>query len=97
MTLSPDLNRNGGDFSSLSPVGSSSGGLGRMDSPRVLAPGAELGLVVDGSLTDGVEVRLNRETSVEDLKAGTFVTIQGNRGKFFGVLTGISLAAPTRG
>ena len=68
-------------------------GPGPLEHPILLAPGAELGLVVDGSLTDGVEVRLNRETSVEDLKVGTFVTIQGSRGRFFGVLTGISLGS----
>ena len=56
-----------------------------------MAPGSELGLVVDGSLNDGVEIRLNRQTLVEDLKVGTFVTVQGRRGKFFGVLTDIAL------
>ena len=60
--------------------------------PFQMPPGSELGLVVDGSLPDGVEVRLNQQTSVEDLKVGTFVTVQGLRGKFFGVLTDISLA-----
>ena len=59
--------------------------------PFQMAPGSELGLVVDGSLNDGVEVRLNRRTSVEDLKIGTFVTVQGVRGRFFGVLTDIFL------
>ena len=58
-----------------------------------MAPGSELGLVVDGSLADGVEVRLNQQTSVEDLKVGTFVTIQGSRGKFFGVLSDIALGS----
>ena len=56
-----------------------------------LKPGAQLGLVVDGSLANGVEVRLNRQTSVEDLKVGTFVTIKGDRGNFFGVITEIAL------
>ena len=56
-----------------------------------LKRGAQLGLVVDGSLANGVEVRLNRQTSVEDLKVGTFVTIKGDRGNFFGVITEIAL------
>ena len=56
-----------------------------------MKPGAQLGLVVDGSLANGVEVRLNRQTSVEDLKVGTFVTIKGDRGNFFGVITEIAL------
>jgi len=50
-----------------------------------------LGLVVEGSLTQGVEVRLDPGTSVENIKAGTFVTIQGDRYRFFGVATDISL------
>ena len=60
--------------------------------PQLVA-GASLGMVVDGSLTNGVEVRLNSQTSVEDLKVGTFVTIQGNRGRFFGTLTEIALGS----
>ena len=50
-----------------------------------------LGLVVEGSLTQGVEVRLDQGTSVENIKAGTFVTIQGGKNRFFGVATDISL------
>ena len=64
---------------------------GEAGAPVPLRPGAQLGLVVDGSLTNGVEVRLNRQTSVEDLKVGTFVTIKGDRGNFFGVITEIAL------
>ncbi len=58
-----------------------------------MVAGASLGLVVDGSLTNGVEVRLDSQTLVEDLKVGTFVTIQGNRGRFFGTLTEIALGS----
>ena len=52
---------------------------------------APLGLVVEGSLGRGVEVRLDAGASVEDIKVGTFVTIQGSRNRFFGVVTDISL------
>ena len=55
--------------------------------------GSSLGLVVDGSLTNGVEVRLASETLIEDLKVGTFVTIQGSLGRFFGTLTEIALGS----
>ena len=37
-----------------------------------------LGLVVEGSLGRGVQVRLDAGASVEDVKVGTFVTIQGS-------------------
>ena len=50
-----------------------------------------LGLVVEGSLGRGVTVRLDAGASVEDIKVGTFVTIQGSKNRFFGVVTEISL------
>ena len=52
-----------------------------------------LGLVVSGSLTEGVEVRLDASTSIEDVKVGSHVTIRGKRMRFFGVLTDVSLGS----
>jgi len=54
-----------------------------------------MGLVVGGSLTQGIEVRLDThgQTTVEDIKVGTFVTIQGSTYRFFGVVTDIELHA----
>ena len=54
---------------------------------------APLGLVVEGSLGRGVQVRLDAGESVEDIKVGTFVTIQGSKNRFFGVVTEISLGS----
>jgi uncharacterized protein len=50
---------------------------------------------VGGSLAQGVEVRLDSsgQVTVEDIKVGSFVTIQGQRQRFFGVVTDISLGA----
>ncbi len=53
--------------------------------------GAPLGMVVSGSLTQGMEVKLDPSTSVEDVKVGTFVTIQGERLRFFGQVTEVGL------
>ncbi len=52
-----------------------------------------LGVVVGGSLTHGVEIRLHAsgDTLIEDVKAGTFVTIRGKRYRFFGVVTELEL------
>ena len=47
--------------------------------------------MVEGSLTNGVDVRLDSGTSVEDIKVGAFVTIQGSRHRFFGVITDVAL------
>ncbi|MDD5038011.1 MAG: ATP-binding protein [Dehalococcoidales bacterium] len=50
-----------------------------------------LGIVVAGSLTEGVEVRLDSSASVEDMAVGRYVTIEGEKRRFFGMITDISL------
>ena len=53
----------------------------------------KLGIVVAGSLTEGVDVRLDADRSTEEIKVGTFVSIQGDRLRFFGVVTDVSLGS----
>jgi DNA helicase HerA-like ATPase len=55
--------------------------------------GQPLGMVIEGSVTDGVEVRLDPGASVERVKVGTFVTIQGAENRFFGVVTNVGLGS----
>ncbi len=50
-----------------------------------------LGIVVSGSLAKGVEVRLDSSASVEDMAVGRFVTIEGEKRRFFGMITDVSL------
>ncbi len=50
-----------------------------------------LGIVVSGSLNKGVEVRLDSSASVEDMAVGRYVTIEGEKRRFFGMVTDISL------
>ncbi len=50
-----------------------------------------LGIVFQGSLTKGVDVRLDRGASVEDMAVGRYVTIEGKKQRFFGMVTDISL------
>jgi hypothetical protein len=57
------------------------------------AGGKSLGMVVGGSFEGGVEVKLHPGTSVEEIKAGTFVTIQGEKLRFLGLVTDVALAA----
>ncbi len=52
-----------------------------------------LGLVVSGSLSRGVEVKLDSTTSVEDIAVGRYVTIEGEKGRFLGMITDIALDA----
>lgn len=50
-----------------------------------------LGIVVTGSLNKGVEVRLDGTASVEDMAVGRYVTIKGQKRRFFGMITDVSL------
>ncbi|MEN9215790.1 MAG: ATP-binding protein [Gloeomargarita sp. HHBFW_bins_162] len=50
-----------------------------------------LGLVIQGSLTQGIEVRLHPDVSVEDLRVGKFLVVQGRRARFFCMLTDVVL------
>jgi len=50
-----------------------------------------LGIVVSGSLTGGLEVRLDGSASVEDMAVGRYVTIQGHKQRFFGMITDVTL------
>ena len=53
----------------------------------------QLGLVIGGSISQGVEVRLTENKLIEQTKIGTFVTVNGNQGKFFGTVTELRLEA----
>jgi uncharacterized protein len=50
-----------------------------------------LGIVVAGSVERGTEVRLDSFASVEDMVVGRYVTIEGKKRRFFGMVTDISL------
>jgi len=50
-----------------------------------------LGIVVSGSLNKGIEVKLDSSASVEDMAVGRYVTIEGNKRRFFGMITDVSL------
>ncbi len=50
-----------------------------------------LGIVVSGSLNKGVEVRLDSSASVEDMAVGRYITIEGEKQRFFGMITDVSL------
>ena len=58
-----------------------------------LAGAQTLGMVVSGSLTEGMVVRLDADRSIEEIKVGTFVNIQGQHMRFFGVVTDAALAS----
>ncbi len=58
------------------------------------APRRRLGVVVGGSLTEGLSVKLDRDTYLEGLAVGSYVTIDGQTDRrFFGLITDIVLEA----
>jgi DNA helicase HerA-like ATPase len=50
-----------------------------------------LGIVTEASLEKGVDVRLDSPVSVEDMVVGRYVTIEGQKRRFFGMITDVSL------
>ena len=47
----------------------------------------EIGTITRGSLTEGMEMRLAPHNSVEEIKAGKFVVVEGERNDFFSMIT----------
>jgi uncharacterized protein len=50
-----------------------------------------LGSVIQGSLSEGLEIRLHPDVSVEDMRVGKFLVVRGMRSRFFCLLTDVSL------
>jgi len=53
--------------------------------------GERLGIVVGGSLTRGMEVKLDSVTPIEEMAVGRYVVIEGQKSRFFGMITDVSL------
>ena len=53
----------------------------------------KLGVITKGSLVEGLEMKLSPERSVEDLKAGKFVVVEGDKNEFFSMVTDMRLDA----
>jgi DNA helicase HerA-like ATPase len=58
-----------------------------------MAQGDRLGIVVRGSLGEGLQVRLDGPTSVEDIRVGKFVKIRGEKHDFFCLVNDVLLGA----
>ncbi len=52
-----------------------------------------LGIVVGGSLSKGLEVKLDRETPIETTAVGRYVVIEGQGRRFFSMVTDVQLDA----
>ncbi|MFM7323776.1 MAG: helicase HerA domain-containing protein [Nodosilinea sp.] len=50
-----------------------------------------LGSVIQGSLSQGLEIRLHADVSVEIMRVGKFLVVRGQRSQFFCMLTDVAL------
>lgn len=57
----------------------------------LMLAGQRLGVVVGGSLSRGLDVKLDRETVIEDLAVGRYVVVRGSHKRFFCMITDIAL------
>ncbi|MFP4221988.1 MAG: helicase HerA domain-containing protein [Phormidium sp.] len=55
-----------------------------------------LGSVIQGSLSHGLEIRLHPDVSVEEMRVGKFLVVQGSRARFFCLLTDVSLGTASQ-
>lgn len=62
-----------------------------MSGGQGMNPEQPLGSVIQGSLSQGLEVRLHPDVSVEDMRVGKFLVVHGRRSRFFCMLTDVSL------
>jgi len=51
----------------------------------------KLGVVIGGSLSEGLDVKLDRDVLLEDLAVGRYVVARGRRARFFCMITDVAL------
>ena len=51
----------------------------------------EIGQIVSGSLSKGLLMKLNPSESVEDIRAGRFVVVEGDKNEYFSMITDVKL------
>ena len=61
--------------------------------PTAAGRGQQIGVITKGSLVEGLEMKLDPEQNVEDMKAGKFVVIEGDKNDFFSMVTDMRLDA----
>jgi DNA helicase HerA-like ATPase len=54
-------------------------------------PTRELGIIISGSLSKGLEVKLHPNAPVEDIAVGRYIIVEGDKLKFFGMITDVAL------
>lgn len=59
--------------------------------PRVDPATQHLGVIISGSLSKGLEVKLDPSAPLEEIAVGRYVIIEGAKLKFFGMITDVAL------
>ncbi len=59
--------------------------------PRVDPATHKLGMVISGSLSKGLEVKLDSNAPIEDIAVGRYVIVEGVKHRFFGMITDVVL------
>ncbi len=62
-----------------------------MEEEKLLMESRKLGIVVGGSLSSGLVVKLDPATMIEGVTVGRYVIIKGQKRRFFGIITDVSL------
>src|SRR5207248_9697989 len=70
-----------------------SAGVGRPGSLCMTPDRSPFGRLVRGSLSRGLEVRLDDGQSIESLRSGQFVVLHGQQNEFFGMITDLGLGS----
>jgi hypothetical protein len=66
----------------------------RRDTTAAPQPMQRLGIVVGGSLSEGLDVKIDRRTVIEGLAVGRYVVVRGQTGRrFFSIVTDVQLDA----
>ena len=59
----------------------------------ILIPRTRLGVITSGSLSEGLSARLEASASIEDMRVGKFVVVDGEKHQFFSMVTDVVLEA----
>ena len=57
----------------------------------------EIGQVISGSLLNGLTMKLHADQPIEEIRAGKFVVIQGDKSEFFSMITDVTLSTSAQG
>lgn len=88
MSVGTDRSESPADGGARAGNGQAPGEVATLRDPR-----GRVGVITRGSLVEGLEMKLDAGRNVEDMKAGKFVVIEGDKNDFFSMVTDMRLDA----